>query len=91
MGNWKIVNRANTLLNCPQLLNRPRVVQTLDSAIQWIRVRQTKCLTYWTEIYPVDRAIYHFEQLRPRPSCSKGGERYQSDKSVFRGKHNWFS
>jgi len=35
--------RANTLLNCPRLLNRPRVVQTLDSAIHWINH------------YPVDR------------------------------------
>ena len=34
------------------------VVQTLDSANQWISIRETNnCTIQWIEIYPVDNAI----------------------------------
>ena len=38
------------------------VVQTLDSAIQWISIRETNnnyCTIQWIEIYVVDSAIQH--------------------------------
>ena len=35
-----------------------RVVQKLDSAIQWISIRKTDCTIHWIEIYPLDSAIH---------------------------------
>ena len=34
------------------------VVQKVDSAIQWISIRETNWVIHWIEIYPVDSAIH---------------------------------
>ena len=34
------------------------VVQTLNSAIQQISVRESNCVVHWIEVYPVDRIIH---------------------------------
>jgi len=34
------------------------VVQKVDSAIQWISIRETNWVIHWMEIYPVDSTIH---------------------------------
>ena len=43
-----------------RFVSQAPVVQTLDSAIQWIRITEINYAIPWIVIYPVDSAIQRF-------------------------------
>ena len=46
-------------------IHQAPVIQTLDSAIQRISIREINCVVQWIVIYPVDGTIYLLNNWRP--------------------------